>query len=285
LVVAAATVLALNGASSPRPPVNNPSLVLDRFSRVAASQTSFETGPHQFVYVNRYGVHWEPGPYGPRASSPPLFWVSSSYEVQSWESATIEGKTISTTSAGNPARPSDESAWKAAGRPELPGPTTRTSRPGADDALGTDLDVASLSSQPNKLEQQLQQGADSESHKSGHAASNPVDVFSLAHGLLSTWQVQPAVRSALFKVLSSQPGVSAKIGVRNHAGQTGTAISLAQDGVEMQMIFDPRTSEEIGYSSVITDAARAGYPPDAQGLTGWVVISPPVLVDSIGRTS
>lgn len=73
--------------------------------------------PGQYVYVDRSGFHFEPGGYGTGGSSPPSFWVSLHYQVQSWDSTTVNGQTVQRDGAASPARPSDEAAWEAAGRP------------------------------------------------------------------------------------------------------------------------------------------------------------------------
>src|ERR1022692_4941609 len=158
-------------------------------------------------------------------------------------------------------------------------------QPDAGNELG-DIDLATLSSAPDQLAQQLQRAASQQNAAETNLFSGQsATVWSLAEELLSTWQLQPAVRSAVFQVLSTQPGVTIQAGARNHAGHAGTGISAIQDGIQMQIIVDPSTSEEIGYSSVIVDPTEAGYPAKAFGLAGWVVIAPPIIVDSLGATS
>lgn len=153
-------------------------------------------------------------------------------------------------------------------------------QPDAGNELG-DIDLATLSSAPDQLAQQLQRAASQQNAAEPNLPSGQsATVWSLAEDLLSTWQLQPAVRSAVFQVLSTQPGVTIA-GARNHAGHAGTGISA----IQMQIIVDPSTSEEIGYSSVIVDPTEAGYPANAFGVAGWVVIAPPIIVDSLGATS
>jgi hypothetical protein len=211
--------------------------------------------------------------------------VSFDYRVQSWESPTANGEAVKSDGVTSPARPSDEAAWEVAGRPALAGPTSRTShdqQPESTDELDG-LDLATLSSDPRQLAQQLEKAVDEQAAVG--PAREPTTVLSVAEALLDAWQLQPSVRSAVFQILSTQPGVTVQIGARNHAGQAGTGISAMEDGIRFQIIVDPTTSEEIGYSSVIVDPAKAGYPASAAGLTGWVVLAPPVIVDTLGATS
>jgi hypothetical protein len=287
-IVAVAGVLTVQRGSVSRPSIVSSTGVLDGISKVADTQVPLQPGPGQYVYVDRSGFHFEPGGYGTGGSSPPSFWVSFHYQVRSWDSTTVNGQTVQRVGAASPAGPSDEAAWEAAGRPPLAGPTTRTAmsqQPDAGNELG-DIDLATLSSAPDQLAQQLQRAASQQNAAEPNLPSGQsATVWSLAEELLSTWQLQPAVRSAVFQVLSTQPGVTIQAGARNHAGHAGTGISAIQDGIQMQIIVDPSTSEEIGYSSVIVDPTEAGYPANAFGLAGWVVIAPPIIVDSLGATS
>jgi hypothetical protein len=275
-------ILTLHG--TPLAPPTSPTLVLNRMSKLADAQLPVEPAPGQFVYTNRTGFQFEPGAFGPGGPSSPSYWVSFGYRAQLWESPTGNGEAVQSDGPTAPARTSDEAAWEAAGRPALAGPTTRTSQgqqPEATDAVDG-LDLATLSSDPRRLAQQLEEAVDPEAAVG--PSQEPRTVLSLAEALLDAWQLQPSVRSAVFHVLSTQPGVTVQIGARNHAGQAGTGISAVEDGIRSQIIVDPTTSVEIGYSSVVVDPAKAGYPTDAAGLAGWVVITPPVVVDTLGAT-
>jgi hypothetical protein len=284
--VAVAAVAILQGGDASGPTAVSASLVLDRMGRVADTQFPLQPGAGQFVYVDRQGLGYGPGGYGP-GDSRPTFWVSFSYQVQTWTSTTASGQTVQSDGASTPARPSDQSIWEAAGRPTLAGATSRSSRQAPTTSTQVDgVDISTLSSDTNQLAHQLLQVVAGESAAAqGPSGGQPVTILSVAQDLLNAWQLQPAVRSAIFRVLSTQPGVTVQPDATNHAGQLGTGISDVQDGVKMQIIFDPTTSEEIGYSSTIVGSAPTGYPASATGIAGWVVIAPPVLVNSLGATS
>jgi hypothetical protein len=284
--VVLAVVLAFQGGGDLRPTAPSASLVLDRLGRVADTRAAPQPGAGQFVYVDRQGQGFRPGGYR-FGGSQPTFWVTFGYQIQSWTSTTATGQTAQSDGASTPARPSDQSTWEATGRPTLPGATRRTStqEPDTSTRVGG-IGISTLSTDPELLARQLQQAVKSDNAATaGDSGAQFVSVFSLTEELLGTWQLQPAVRSAAFQVLSAQPGVTVQTNAKNHAGRAGTGISAVQNGVSMQIVFDPITSDEVGYSSTIVNPAEAGYPANASGLSGWVVIAPPVIVGSLGSTT
>ena len=75
----------------------------------------------------------------------------------------------------------------------------------------------------------------------GHA--NNAITFSLATGVLN-FTAPPAVRSALFRMLATMPGVQYLGKVTDPLGRTGDTIALIQHGAgDMMVIFDPKTSQ------------------------------------------
>jgi hypothetical protein len=284
--VVLAVVLAFQGGGDLRPTAPSASLVLDRLGRVADTRAAPQPGAGQFVYVDRQGQGFRPGGYR-SGGSQPTFWVTFGYQIQSWTSTSAAGQTVQIDGASTPARPSDQITWDATGRPNLPGPTSRTSTQEPDESTQVGgINISTLSADPEVLARQLQQAVNSSNAAAaGGSGSQSVSVFSLTEDLLGTWQLQPTVRSAAFQVLSMQPGVTVQRNATNHAGRAGTGISAVQNGVSMQIIFDPTTSDEVGYSSTIVNPGEAKYPANASGLSGWVVIAPPVLVDELGATA
>ncbi|MGH9046923.1 MAG: CU044_5270 family protein, partial [Acidimicrobiales bacterium] len=264
------------------------SLVLTRFAHIAAAKVSLQPGPGQYVYEQRSGLGFTPGSFSSARSLLPEFWVYFNFEIQSWSSPTTTGGSTQTDGPATPARSSDEMAWRASGSPPLAGPTTRTSQvqaTGSTTELGN-IDISKLSTDPAQLGAELDQYVSREnSRRSGPGTVQLTTVISLAQELLGAWQTPPTLRAAVFQVLAEQPGVSVQPRATDHAGQVGTGITATQAGERWQLIVDPATSVEIGYDSTVVDPSLADYPSDAAGLAGWVVVQPPIVVDSLGATS
>jgi hypothetical protein len=75
----------------------------------------------------------------------------------------------------------------------------------------------------------------------------------------------PQTRSAVFRYLATVDGVSVVPGARTHSGRPGLGISVAGDGesdsVNVVLIFDPSTSQLIGFRDLplARSATRAGH--------------------------
>lgn len=114
-------------------------------------------------------------------------------------------------------------------------PFTQSWGPGGN---GIDFDYLAwqgLPTQPIAMEAAIVQR-----FEGGHA--NNAITFLLATGVLN-YTAPPAVRSALFRMLATLPGVQYLGQVTDPLGRTGDTVALIQQASDLVVIFDPNTSQ------------------------------------------
>ncbi|MEU7838069.1 CU044_5270 family protein [Nonomuraea sp. NPDC049129] len=150
--------------------------------------------------------------------------------------------------------PQDEADWKAAGSPALTEkrPTTRDDSSerilSIDNPTLTIQNIARLPTDENALRRRL----DTLFKQSPNSARLDRGVYLWQTGVdLMTAPITPGTRSALFKVLAGQDGITSRGRVTDAVGRTGVALSTAgDDGVEFRMIINEDTAELLQYEVV-----------------------------------
>jgi len=203
--------------------LNQAGPVLDALAAVAAGRppTSLVPGPGQYLYV--LDIELKGAPPGGGASMP-----CGSVIRQEWLASDGSGRQVgySPGCGGNENRFAQ--SWKKIGN-----------------AIDFNyLAWQGLPTQPAALEAAIVQRFE------GGKANNAI-TFLLATGVLN-FTAPPAVRSALFKMLATMPGVHYLGKVTDPLGRTGDTIALNQYAIHSQyakhlgnlvVIFDPKTSQ------------------------------------------
>jgi hypothetical protein len=134
--------------------------------------------------------------------------------------------------------PADEEAWRAAGSPDLGGGS------GSDETYEAGglyfQDLSGFSTDPNRLEPQME----------AFAKSRNESTFEAAGELLRETYAPPELRSAIFDVVANLPDVQYLGTVTDAAGRSGIGIAEEQNGWTNELIFDAKTSALLGESSV-----------------------------------
>ncbi|MEV1246256.1 CU044_5270 family protein [Nonomuraea sp. NPDC049750] len=150
--------------------------------------------------------------------------------------------------------PQDEADWKAAGSPALTEKRPPTRDDSSERILSIDnptltiQNIARLPTDENALRHRLdalfkQSPNSARLDRGGYLWQTGVD--------LMTAPITPGTRSALFKVLAGQDGITSRGRVTDAVGRTGVALSTAgDDGVEFRMIINEDTAELLQYEVV-----------------------------------
>jgi hypothetical protein len=234
VVGAAAFVLLMLGAMILLPARRDgPSIaagLLVRLASTAAAQPSGNLRPGDYVYTRSQELH---------SDSQVDLETGASWNFvvtvvrESWFAADGSGRIV--TVYGEPAFVSetDRDAWRAAGSPPLiPGERTDEMFPAGE---FPSPDLSRMPVDPQALRKRLaedlrRRGADGDS------------VFNAVGRLLSETDASPELRTALFEVAASLPGVTEVGDVNDPLGRSGVAVEQARDGVSTRLIFDLSTS-------------------------------------------
>lgn len=153
--------------------------------------------------------------------------------------------------------PEDEAAWKAAGSPELVDKEVRSRVDDTERILSIDnpgLTLQNLSKLPT-TEDALKRELDALWKRSPNTANADKSGYLWQTGVdLMTAPLKPATRSALFKVLADQPGITSDGQAKDALGRTGVALSASTaHGLELRLIIDGETAELLQYEIVEKD--------------------------------
>lgn len=193
---------------------NQASPVLDALAAVAAGRpaTSLVPGPGQYLYV--LDIELKGAPPGGGTSMP-----CGSVIRQEWLASDGSGRQVGNSpGCGGNGNPFTQS-WGAGGN-------------------GINFDYLAwqgLPTQPLAMEAAIVKRFE------GGQANNAI-TFLLATGVLN-FTAPPTVRSALFRMLATLPGVQYLGKVTDPLGRTGDTIGLIQKGSDIVVIFDPKTSQ------------------------------------------
>lgn len=153
--------------------------------------------------------------------------------------------------------PQDEADWKAAGSPELADDRPRTADDDFEPILSIDnpsLTLRNVTQLPTGKDG-LQRHLDDLWKRSPNSAGSGKAVYLWQTGVdLMTAPITPGTRSALFKVLADQPGITSQGEAKDVLGRTGVALSSSTaDAFTFRLIIDPQTAELLEYDVVEKD--------------------------------
>ena len=91
------------------------------------------------------------------------------------------------------------------------------------------------------------------------------------------------LRSAVYKVAATIPGVQLLGTVRDHAGRPGIGLAKVDRGIRYELIFDPRTSALLGEQQTIATRG-SGVNGPVGTVIGWAVYLRSAIVDTLPRS-
>ncbi len=106
--------------------------------------------------------------------------------------------------------------------------------------------------------------------------SGAAGMFNYALDTLRSGSVPADLRAALYRVMSTLPGIVVTEGVINLDGRAGTALGIQGPGIRQDVILDPSTGEFIGSRSVQTEHSD-GIP--AGTTVGWTAVQTKVVAN------
>jgi hypothetical protein len=181
----------------------------------------------------------------------------------------------------------DKAAWVAAGSPELGDdrttdtrfdPTPPGSDPGTPQLAPGSLGYADVDGLPTDVDG-LETLIRSRAAANGGGATD-AEVFTIVGGLLSETVAAPKLRAALYRIVARLDGVELMGTATDHAGRSGTGVSLVDDdpspggrGRERHvLIFDPDTSRLLEKETVQLSRIEgiSAEPPVTIGYTTYL---------------
>lgn len=150
--------------------------------------------------------------------------------------------------------PQDEADWKAAGSPALTEKKPATRDDSSERILSIDnpsLTIQNISRLPTSQDA-LKRRLDTLFKQSPNSARAGMAGYLWQTGVdLMTAPIKPGTRSALFKVLADQNGITSQGQVTDAVGRTGVALSTTgADGIEFRLIINEETAELLQYEVV-----------------------------------
>lgn len=185
----------------------------------------------------------------------------------------------------------DRRAWQRAGRPALGRRQASllrrelsVHRRGHPFHVGPRLlsftELHALPTAPTKLRAVLAHYAREYHASRALAASNE---FVFATQIIRGTPASPALRAASFRVLASLPGVRAEGTLRDHAGRSGTAVSIRWADLRRVLIFDPASAQLLEERFITLPPSASwtpSYPKLAAGTTiGFITQQATGVVD------
>jgi hypothetical protein len=258
---------------SPTRPTSAAAATLAHLADVAAAQPPTDApGPGQYQYTESEAT------YQDCVEDQPSYCYNMPQQRQLWLGADGSGRILETVGTPSFATAADHAAWVAHGSPGISsapsdttfGPHTLSDGPGGLSTLPTD---------PTRL------GAMLSARKIEGGPPGPAEDFTQIGDLLRETDASPALRSALYQVAETIPGVTLLGTVTDHDGRSGIGLGrVNSDGEEFEYIFDPSTSALLGEEDIATQP-NAGYQGAATGtLLDWAVYLSSGIVDSLSNT-
>jgi hypothetical protein len=286
LAIAVVATVSLLAPSSTPPAA---AAVLEQASTVASGlQPTAQPGPGQYLYytISRNLLGSAPVPGG---SAIPLQTVVT---IQTWVATDGSGRQVVTYGPWTPLLQSGYASWVAAGSPQpsqppssdTTFPTTTAPVQGGPFSTGANGQTAlpypagpSMPTDAASLQSYLVN-----EYGTGSSASS---LFQVAGELLQEG-VSPQVRSALFLLIRSLPGITLVGNAATQSGQQGVGVSLQNAGKNYTLLFNPSTSEVSGLTTTTLQPDAEGQAVVPSGTTiGYINLGTPSVVNSISEAT
>lgn len=243
------------------------SAVLLRAARTAGTQPAVTPGPGQFVYTKSESVY--EAVTATQQGFVPIAFQPSTREI--WISPDGSGRILDSSGHLFFARHADAVYYYNAYRNQMDLMNGHVS----DDHEG-DLGYIDLSNVPTDPTQ-LKQLIDSRKLEGGPPGN--AETFQIIGDLLRDTSAPPAVRSALYTIVSQLPGVELIGPTHDQIGRPGTGVAYVSRGLRNELIFDPQTAALLGEQQSIVETSRWNpFPPGS--VIGWAAYLASGVVDS-----
>ncbi|HET8751974.1 MAG TPA: CU044_5270 family protein [Gaiellaceae bacterium] len=266
----------------PREPKSEPkgrnltSAVLLRAAHTAAHHPATTPGPGQYVYTKSEAV-WEvvqAAPDGPAAiafqPTTRQIWIGPDGSGRIHED---EGHMLFPTAA-------DAAYFYHAYRNQLNLLNAHTAEDHeASGGLGY-IDLSKVPTDPAKLKQRIE-------NRTIPGTGGPpgdAETFQIIGDLLRETSAPPAVRSALYTIVSQLPGVQLIGPTHDQIGRPGIGVAYVSRGLRDELIFDPQTSALLGEQQSVVERSKWNpFPPGS--VIGWAAYLASGVVDSTSDTT
>ncbi len=264
------TVLALSGTPGSPPPAGASELA--RLAVAANGQPPPDVpGPGQYLYTSSVEASTSSVLDGPHP-----YTVQLPEQRQIWIGADGSGRLVESFGSAIFLSPQDQANWVAAGSPSLAtGPTDETFGPGGLSDGPTDL--TTLPTDPKALAALIS------SRRIEGGPPGSAEDFTQIGDLLRETDAPPALRSALFEVAATLPGIEELGTVTDHSGRSGVGVAFVSGGVRHELIFNPNDASLMGEQDVVVDATASHEPVGT--VADWAVYLASSVVDSDGASS
>jgi hypothetical protein len=243
------------------------SAVLLRAARTAGTQPAVTPGPGQFVYTKSESVY--EAVTATQQGFVPIAFQPSTREI--WISPDGSGRILDSSGHLFFARHADAVYYYNAYRNQMDLMNGHVS----DDHEG-DLGYIDLSNVPTDPTQ-LKQLIDSRKLEGGPPGN--AETFQIIGDLLRDTSAPPAVRSALYTIVSQLPGVELIGPTHDQIGRPGTGVAYVSRGLRNELIFDPQTSALLAEQQSVVETSRWNpFPPGS--VIGWAAYLASGVVDS-----
>jgi hypothetical protein len=273
--VATAVALLLSSfvPGSPTRPASAAAATLARLADVAAAQPPADpVGPGQYQYTESVAT------YPVCDEDAPAYCYNLPEQRQIWIGADGSGRIQETYGTPSFVTPADRAAWVTHGSPALStAPSDTTFGPGT--LSDGPQDLSQLPTDP------IQLGSMLSARKIEGGPPGPAEDFAQIGDLLRETDASPALRSALYQVAETIPGVKLLGTITDHDGGSGVGLArVDSDGEEFEYVFNPSTSALLGEQDVAS-VPNAGQPGAAAGtVLNWAVYVSSGVVDSLSAT-
>ena len=88
------------------------------------------------------------------------------------------------------------------------------------------------------------------------AGGSPYEVFVEIGDELRNRPAPTGLRAALYRALALVPGIRLVGPIRDSVGRHGVAVAFTQDGLQDELIFDPRTATMLEERTIVSNPAK-----------------------------
>jgi hypothetical protein len=275
LGVAAVVALLISSfvPGSPTRPTSAAAAALARLADVAAAQPPTDApGPGQYQYTASEATYQACG------GDQPAYCYNMPQQRQFWVGADGSGRIFETVGTPTFSTAADHAAWVAHGSPDIStAPSDTTYGPGTlSDGPGN---LSTLPTDPAQLGTMLS------ARKVEGGPPGPAEDFTQIGDLLRETDASPALRSAVYRMAATIPGVQLLGTVTDHDGRSGIGLGrVNSDGEEFEYIFDPSTSALLGEEDIATRPDAGYHGATAGTVLDWAVYLSSGIVDSLSST-
>ena len=227
--------------------------------RAAAQPPQSAPGPGQYLYTKTQSMQTYLYVVGDGLQN---FSFTQPLTQETWIGPDSSGRILETGGPISFLTPQDQAAWVAAGSPRLNQTDDQIFGPG--ELLYQDY--SNLPTDPLELLSLIEQ------RKVLGGPAGDWETFDIVGDLLRETYTSPAVRGALYEVAADLPGVEFVGRTQDASGRPGVAVAYTHEGVRTEMIFDPKTAELLGETSILTEDSdvnvESGGPGAIYGLVG-----------------